>query len=1370
MSDQAAAIEERGPFPFRFAERYEVKALLGRGGMASVYRAWDDALGAAVALKLLAVPSDAGQALRSVELFEREFHALAHLSHPRVVRTYDYGVHAGEPYYSMELLDGGDLRELSPLPWQDVCTVAYEICSALSLLHSRGVVHRDVTPRNIRKTQSGQTKLMDFGLLSPMGATMLLAGTPPFVAPELVRSITLDGRSDLFSLGATLYYALTKRQPYPARTFDQLPDVWRGSPPRPSALVEGVPSALDDLLLGMLRIDPGSRPKSAAEVMERLLPLLSRPPADELRAARAYLVTPKLVGRNDAVAKFRKTTMRAVRGKGGGFAVVGEEGTGRSRMLDAFVLEAKLVGATAVRAGQIDAARPFGVAASITRQIHRAAPAASFESARAHPEVAAILFPDASASPDEPPRDVADPSRSDVDRATLQGALRTFILAFSHRKPLALAIDDIDRIDEPSAALIASLTWEAPSRRLVYAAALSDTASGASEDAIGVLRAHAEEVALAPLSEEQVSDLLASLFGNVPNLNGLAARITAISGGRPRECLTLSQYLVDQGAVTYGGGSWTLPLEIPETILPASLEEASARRIAQLSPLARHVAALLAHSFVERLSRADLRGAEVAPAAELDAAIDELQAARLVSGDPSGYALTGAGVARILTASSTGDAARSIHDELVRLHEAAKRNVLLLVYHGLCGDHPMAALDRLFSCTGTSEARVALSIDGQRAIGTARCARVFELALDWSERLGRPRRDVQSLWVLLAGSCAQGHDPAIFYRIRAAWLDQLKRDSGYYDWEKGDAKLDSSARAMTAVAAAARRYAETPEEDRVLSPSEAIQQLVGYVVFCIPIAARGHDLELQASIADLLAPFAPLNAMVATMMTNARATALNGQGRREEGYQLFTEVLRQAGAVSGAELHYLDRVRSAVLYRLATIDTLHGVPSRWIEALAEARDPNQGVSLELLRKLAALQLGDWEKADAHRQKGELLSLQSKAASMFSTLPEELEVHAAARDLTGLRQVRTAIQRMAERDAGWMTLLQVADAYYHRLCGDLEGALAAAERAKEIGESLAVRSPWAISGTIVAVEALTEQGRSEEALALGLTELGRCEATGMRYYVRGLSRAVAAAEAKLGRFSDALARVEAVVAEQKALGVVGLQLGQSYELFARIALGARDKSGFERFSALAREQYRPGKSSVLGALYERLMDEARNQGFVESQAPQRGAPHADVQRSLAEVTELLAGCTSSRERAERALGLLCDGDPPTRGHLLLCTTQGLELVASNLACDSTTQIVSFARDCVDRETDAAAVETGALLSVAAGTVSAEWHDAQGNFYDPVLLATTISGKFCIGGVALLAKLDVQTVRPSNALAEALAKALISAGDATTVAAA
>jgi hypothetical protein len=1338
--------------------------------MASVYKAWDESAGGAVALKLLAPEQEKKQGARAVELFEREFHTLVHLAHPRIVRAHDYGLHGERPYYAMELLDGGDLRELAPLPWQDVCTVAYEICSALSLLHSRRLVHRDLTPRNIRKTQSGQAKLMDFGLLSAMGPTTLLAGTPPFVAPELVRTMSLDGRSDLFSLGATLYFALTKRQPYLARSFDQLQDAWRSTPVRPSNIVPGVPPALDDLLLGMLRIDAGSRPKSAAEIMERLVPLLVAPPDDELRAARAYLVTPKLVGRDPVVSQFRKQMMRAVRGRGGGFTVVGAEGTGRSRMLDAFVLEAKLVGATAVRAGYADAIRPFGVAASLAQQIHCAAPSLAFAAAMANPTACAMLYADAPGTAAGAGPNLVDLTRPGLDRAELQSALRTWVLEFATRRPVAIAVDDLDRIDEPSAALFASLTWEASSRRLVYAAALTASEPSSSDGAVEIVRKHAEEISLFPLSADEVTALFTSLFGNVPNLNGLSARLLALSGGRPRECMTFAQYLVDEGAITYAGGSWTLPAETPDHILPTSLEEVFVRRIGQLSPLARHIASMLAENLLERLSRTDLLSAGLAAPASVDAALDELAAALLVAGAPSGYALSGGAVARLLSASLDDAEKRRIHEELSVLHDRAGRQVLLVVYHGLGGSRPAEALDRLRAESTTSETRTLLSYAAQQVLGTMRSARAFELAAGWAERLGRPRRELQSIWVLLAGASAQGAASIHFYRVAPAWLRQLKHDSGHDDWLLLGSVPDPAARAMTAIATAIRRHQETAEVDRVLSPAEAIQQLVAYVVFAIAISSRTLDLELKASLPELLEPFAPVNPMVAAMLTNARASFLFGQCKRESAHCAYVEVLEQLDRTSGVEIRYVDKVRAAVQYALGAIDASLGVPSIWLDRVAQDRDANQRVSALFLQKVAALQQGDWESAEAYRQQGELLSLQTSTSSMFSTLGEELEAHAMAGDLTGVRQVRAGIHATAEKHPGWVPVKHLADAHYLRACGDREGALQAVERAASAGARCVVPSGWVVAGQTLAVEVLTELDRAGEALSLGLAELERSEASGMRAQARNLSRAIAAAEAKLGRFEAASMRVEAVIAEQTALGVTGLQLGRSYEVAARVALQVNDGERFHRFAALAREQYHPGKSSVLGALYERLMDEGRQARLVEFDPAAAGDQESHSHgRSTGDLESLMADCTNARERAERALGLLCDGDPPTRGHLLLCTAEGLALVASNTACNSVTEIVSFASGCLERESQASSMETGALSSLSVGTLSAEWRDREGADYEVVLLAASVSGTFSIGGVVLLAKGDAMLVRNPR-LVEAIARTLITSGDAISVVAA
>ena len=1347
--------------PFRVAGRYEAQQLLGTGGMATVYKAWDDAQGTHVALKLLTIEADRGRAARTLELFEREFHTLVHLSHPRIVRALDYGVDAEQPYYTLELLDGGDLRELAPLPWQSVCAVAYEICSALSVLHSRRLVHRDLTPRNVRRTQGGQAKLIDFGLLSPMGPTTLFAGTAPFLPPELVSTMSLDGRSDLFSLGATLYYALTKRQPYAARSFERLPDAWRSSPVPPSAIVPGVPAALDDLLLDMLRIDAGSRPKSAAEVMERLTPLLAVPPDDGLRAGRAYLVTPKLVGRDQVVSKFRKQMVRALRGQGGGFAVVGEEGTGRSRMLDAFVLEAKLVGATAVRAGSEDAVRPFGVAASLARQIHGAAPDVALAVAARHPAVFTLLYPEANGVVE-----LVDVTRPELDRAALQSALRTWILEFSARRSLAIAVDDLERVDEPSAALLASLSWEARTRPLTYLAVLpaQDAAAGS---AIEIVRKHAEEVRLEPLTTEQVTALFTSVFGKAPHLDAMSARFTALSGGRPRECMVFAEHLVDAGAITYGGGSWTLPAELPDTLLPANLEAALTLRVGQLGPLARHVAGLLAENLLDRLSRADLLSLEPAKGASVDAAVHELVAARLVGGDSSGYALLGGAIARMLS-SALGDAERRrIHDELSEVHERAGRHTLLVAYHALRGSRAERAFDRLAEETPNTDQRTDFVQSAAQLLGEERMAYALDLAMTTAERLERPVLELQSLRSMLAAMSARGADPAHFYRVAEAWLRRAKHDSGYDDWQRLDATLEPAARAMMAVSAAAQRYDETPAADRGQAPHEAIQQLVAYVLFGIALSARVMDRELSASLPELLVPFAPVSPMVSAILTNARATCLSRDGRRELAHAAFSEVLEQLDGVSGAELRYVEKVRAAVCYALASADTALGVPSSWLARYAELEDPNHRVSAFFLRKVAALQQGDWELAEKCRQEGELFSLQTKASSMFSTLGDELEVHAMARDLTGVRQVRAAVHAMVEKYPGWRTVAGVADAHYLRLCGDLEGALTALEPALADSDDVQP-SQWTVAGRILAVQLLIELGRAEDALSLGLGELARCEAQDMRLQARNLALSIAAATAKLGRFDEAAQRVEAVIAEQLALGVAGLQLGQSYEVAARIAIAAKDGDAFLRFAVLACEQYRPGKSSVLGALYERLLDDARQAGLA-GDTPDAAPPRADSGLPTADdLATVIAVCEHPEERAERALELLCDGDPPTRGHLLVCKVDGLALVASNAPCNTIGEIVTFATQCLDLESRTSNMETSALSSMTLAETTAGWTDTEGVEYETVVLATTVADTLSIGGIALLVKQGPPRASRLAVLATAIARTLITSGDAISVA--
>jgi serine/threonine protein kinase len=240
--------------------RFRIERAIGRGGMADVYAATELASGRRVALKRLAMLADVAKQVRNAELFEREFHVLSSLQHPRIVEVEHYAIAPDGPYYTMELLDGGDLQELAPLPWRTVCAIGRDVCSALSLLHSRRLIHRDLSPRNVRLTRAGTAKLIDFGALAGFGTSKVLVGTPPCCAPESVRTQPLDGRTDLFALGATLYFALVGQHAYAARSFDQLGEIWLAGVARPSSQIEGVPPELDALLLDLLRLEPDARP------------------------------------------------------------------------------------------------------------------------------------------------------------------------------------------------------------------------------------------------------------------------------------------------------------------------------------------------------------------------------------------------------------------------------------------------------------------------------------------------------------------------------------------------------------------------------------------------------------------------------------------------------------------------------------------------------------------------------------------------------------------------------------------------------------------------------------------------------------------------------------------------------------------------------------------------------------------------------------------------------------------------------------------------------------------------------------------------------------------------------------------------------
>lgn len=266
---------------------------LGRGKTSTVFRAFYEPLGKEVAVKILKEDASASSELR--EKLLNEARALARLDHENIVKVFDVVEDGGYLFIIMELLKGRDvyqvLEEDGPIPAEQAVETALQIARALELAHRTGIVHRDVKPQNIMIVgRRGQAKLVDFGLATE-GVSGGHAGTPHYMSPEQIQGKKVDEKSDVYSLGATLFHMLTGRPPYPGKTTKEiLAKHLEGKLPTPSRANREVPvpKALDPVVKRMMAPVPGYRypAKDLVSVLDDLN-LASRGRARHTHAARA---------------------------------------------------------------------------------------------------------------------------------------------------------------------------------------------------------------------------------------------------------------------------------------------------------------------------------------------------------------------------------------------------------------------------------------------------------------------------------------------------------------------------------------------------------------------------------------------------------------------------------------------------------------------------------------------------------------------------------------------------------------------------------------------------------------------------------------------------------------------------------------------------------------------------------------------------------------------------------------------------------------------------------------------------------------------------------------------------------------------------
>jgi len=458
--------------------RYAILKKLGEGGKGVVYKARDTVLNRVVAIKMLKTSATGEE---GYSRFMREAQAVGKLNHPNIVTIHDIGKEDGKQFFVLEFVDGMSLRELmgtypeGKCDIQAVLRIGIDVCRALEYAYSQGILHRDIKPENVMITRDDMTKLMDFGLAKMLGQPGLteegiIVGTVAYVSPEIALGRGADARSDLYSLGAVLYEAVTGKPPFVGEDsvkviFSHIHDY----PVSPSRLNPKVPQALADCIMRLLEKEPEKRYQSAGDLLEVLREIAegflrevyvpSGKPTAIVPSPRPIAAKEiRLVDRAEEMNLLREAVDRAVRGEGGLVFLYGEAGIGKTRLARELRAYAHLRGMRVLYGRcpalfRMDGVPPYVLWSEVVRdylencsseQLYRVVGFYPAEVAKVVPELRQKLGAIPQSFPIGP----------EMEQNRLFEAFSQFISNISKEAPLLVVLDDLQWTDSTSLLLL----------------------------------------------------------------------------------------------------------------------------------------------------------------------------------------------------------------------------------------------------------------------------------------------------------------------------------------------------------------------------------------------------------------------------------------------------------------------------------------------------------------------------------------------------------------------------------------------------------------------------------------------------------------------------------------------------------------------------------------------------------------------------------------------------------------------------------------------------------------------------------------------------------------------------------------------------